>query len=397
MMKKALLVLLIILSLAPTFLWLKNAGTHQPGTEKWQQDKAVQSHYARVSAAAYPVLHQDQLWLVSISDAYIYQFAMEEQPRFVKRYDIGGKAKSLIIQPEGLIVATQENRLRNQWIQLNRLDFATGELTKLIEPAPVTGEMAHNLMLSNGWLYTWGLYDGEIELIWTDGDRLGRERLELSDQTEVQRGYNLSLPKINLPIFEVGDKAYLLGPEGVEQTAETARDLVAVSDEAYHKLSSDEYMHFYFHPEVVIARQKQKTDQIEEIMTQWTTTRDMIEELEQFDQTGEVKTYPSDVLSLPDLTRVSQLMTPGFIYPQHLMATAEADFDRYQSAVSAQTKVVDFYHNGLTQTEQAIDDYLASSQLGDFLRTPTSIGLIIAQFVSFFIGWQVLSKEDPNA
>lgn len=397
-MKRILQILLIILLLTPSFLWLHNSNSHQLGSLKLQGEKAVYSHYARISSTSYPILHQDKLFLISISDPYIYEFDMEDQPTNLNRYEIGGKSKIFLKKDNQLVIAYQENLIKNRLVSIKTFDLDKSEIGVLVNQAKVRGDMPSNIVAYDGGIYTWALEEDQINQIWTDGSQVLERKTGLTLNSTGDAGFNLNQQDSNIPVFELSDdqnKAYLLSPTDSQELVKVAGhyDLPFLNDEALMDLmETEKYSRFYFNGDHMLARLKSESEDWEDLLSQWIKTSDLVEQTKDELKHSAPVEHVTDVFRLPDLEPVKEMVTRSYLYPESLAISGSMDFSENYDAVMAQGRVVRHYQNLLSENNKALEDYMSNHQLKDFILSPTSIFLLFAQVIMLVIGFKVLKK-----
>ena len=397
-MKRILQIILMILLLTPSFLWLHNSRSHQLGSLKLQGEKAVYSHYARISSTSYPILHHDKLFLISISDPYIYEFEMGDQPTNINRYEIGGKAKTFLRKDDQLVIAYQENLIKNRLVSIKTFDLNSCDIEILVNQAKVRGDMASNIVAYEDGIYTWALEEDQITHIWTDGSQVLERKTGISLGPKSEAGFNLNQLDSNLPVFELSEdpgKAYLLSPSDSQELVkvEGHYDLPFLNDQAFMNLrETEEYSRFYFKDDHVLARLKSESEEWEDLLSQWIKTSDLVEQTKDELKNSAPGQHITDVFRLPNFEPVKNMVTTSYLYPESLAISGSMDFSENYDAVMAQGRVVRQYQNLLSENNKALEDYMSNHQLKDFILSPTSIFLLFAQVIMLVIGFKVLKK-----
>lgn len=401
-MKRILPVLLILFLLTPSFLWVCNLRSHRLGSLPLEGDRSVYAHMRRVSSTSYPVLHGEHLFLISISDPYIYEFSMGQEPVNQGRYEIGGKAKAILYREDALVIGYQDNRIKNHLTGIKTFDFESRGIETLVDREKVTGEMQKNMIVHNDWIYTWGLEGDQIAVIRTDGETVVRTESGFRWSPEGEAGFHLGQTMANLPVFEVrgGEaSAHLVTPEGSEALTLSADgyDLPFVDDDALQRLAdSGRYSRFYLSGDHLLARLDSASEEWEELLTQWIKIQDLVELTEEELERPRLRQHGTDVFALPDLTKVDHIFSESFLYPEDLAVSGDIDLERSRAAVQAQERVVSHYQALLDENDRALADYMATDQLKVFAGSPTSIFLILAQIIALSAGWAAIRKGEVS-
>lgn len=359
MKRKLLIVLLACLALLPGLIWWYDSHHHQLGLTDLQADKSLYQHRLQVTSAATPALFGETLFLISQTDPYLYEFDLSDQPELVVRYRVGPKQKHVLYQPDRIIMGFTVDGIRNYYGQIKVFQPSLRRLETVIEDVPFLSDATVNMMVYDGWIYTWGWQEDQVLVAWTDGTR-SEQVLLAPPPDKAAVGFRYQPKLVNYPLLEIGQNAYRLSPAGprlLEPTDPLSDGLV---DEAGlgRLLARTEYDQLYLAPDYLLARH---------LINQEAEDR---------------QPFVSDIFVLPGFQPAGQITSERVVYPADLAVSADLDFARRQADEAAQAKVVAFYERQLARTEQAMADYIAHRQTKAFVLSPTSLGLIGLQ-----IGW----------
>lgn len=398
-MTRVLKGLLILLMLTPSLLWVKNAGTHRLGSSSLEGSRSFYELMRRVSAASYPVIHGDSLFLISVSDKYIYEYALKGDPEYIARYDVGGKDKVLLHQGDRIFLGFQTNRIKNRLVEVRSFDFNRRIVEDVTDSQQVQGDIANNILVYDGWFYLWGLEGDRIRLTRTDGVRIRTDLLDHTVEEGERLGFHLGLPIENLPVFEVRGADYMrafhLAPEGVEELAveEDGYRLPLFDVQEFQRLvDSKHYSRFYLRPKELMARMDSASEEWEDRLTGWVRDDELIEETGEDLENIRATIHSTDVYRLPELDRTDSIVDRAFLYPRDLAVAPGADTDDNNEGVRAQERVVRFYQGLLDRNREEMTGYMEEHQLQDYFLTPTSFMLILSQLLLIPAGRKIFSE-----
>lgn len=398
-MKKVLSAGLLVLLLLPALAWGINARTHQLGQLPMEGEKARLQHMRRISATSFPVLTHDRLFLISISDPYIYEFTAAQTPEFLQRYPIGGKDKAILYVDGGIVIGFQEERISHRLVSVRYFDYAKRSMETLIDTQSVSGEMNHNLIVHEGWMYVWGFQEDTVQLFATDGTQVLKAQPDLTLEVTDQVGFHLDSPIENLPRFDVSGTQqrsfHLSVPEGRALTLEEAVDPLPGVDEAkFNALAqTGRYSHFYLQSDQLLGRFESDTDEWEDQLTDWVRDDEIIEETS--DKLADITPaeHRTEKFALPELTSLGINRDTGFLYPDDLIGAQGFETAENDAAVELQKNLVAHYQREMDRNEAEITAYQTDHQLVDYLLSPTSLVLILVQMVLAWFGFRLFFDQ----
>lgn len=372
-MKRKLLVVLVgLIAFLPSLIWWYDFHHHQLGLSDLQAQESVYRHRLQVTSAATPALFNETLFLISQTDPYLYEFELAKEPELIVRYRIGPNQKHVIYQPDRIVMGFRVDGIRNFYGQVKVFTPSERCLETVIENVPFLGDTTVNMMVYGGWIYSWGWQDNQVLLVWTDGTRTERKLLAPPDDMSAEVGFRYQPKLVNYPVLEISPaRAYELTPAGpglIEPTDNLA-DKLGDESRIHQLLGQSEYEYLYIAPDYLVARYL--TDE----------------------ESNGIKSFLSDVYVLPGLSPAGQMKTEGFVYPADLAVSGDYNFERNQSALEAQKKVVAYYEAQLARTEQMMADYLEREQAKAFVISPTSLSLIIIQFGWLYICLRAIKES----
>lgn len=372
MKKKLVIVLVTLLALLPSLVWWYDSHHHQLGLGDLQAEQSLYQHRLQVSLAAIPALFDETLYLISQTDSYLYEFDISNEPDLIVRYRIGPKQKHVMQQPDRIVMGFTVEGIRNFYGQVKVFTLSERRLETVIEDVPFLSNDSINMMVYNGWIYTWGWQEGQVLLSWTDGTQTEHHLLAPPDDSSEVVGFRYQPKLINYPVLEIGPtRAYELTPAGPAQMKPTDNFSERLGDEKrlHQLLEESKYDQLYLVQDYLLARH-----------------------LINDDASG-LQVFVSDVFVLPGLSPVGQINSEGFIYPVDLAVAGDYFFENQVAALEAQSKVVAHYEQQLARTEHAMAEYLAHQQARTFLFSPTSLSLIVIQFGWFYICLRAIKES----
>lgn len=398
-MKKLLSAGLLLLLLLPVLAWGMNARSHQLGQLPMEGEKARLQHMRRISATSFPVLTHDRLFLISISDPYIYEFTAAQTPEFVQRFDIGGKDKAIVYLDGGILVGFQEERISHRLVSVRYFDYAQRSIQTIIDPRSVTGEMNNNLIVADGWMVGWGHQDDTVELFATDGTQTLRLQPDLTLDPDDQVGFHLGSPIENLPRFDVvgaENRSFRLSvsAEGGLTLEKLAEPLPWLNEAKFNDLvETGRYSHFYLQSDQLLGRIRSDADQWEELLTDWVKDDEIITETSDRLAGISPTMHFTEKFSLPELESRGIAADLGFLYPEDLAAAREFQIAGNDGAVELQRRLVTYYQREMDRNEAQITAYQTQSQFFDYLRSPTSVVLILSQLILAGFGLRLFREK----
>ena len=388
-MKHVLRGLFSLLLLLPTLLWIMDSRSHQLGVVPLEGDRAFLKLMQRVSSGSHPFIAEDRLFLISISDPYIYEFTLEEVPTLVSRFEVGGKDKEILPIAGEIVLGYQEERIKNQLTTVKKFDFASRSIETLVASQRVVGDMSNNVLTRDGWMYLWGLDGNQMKLIWTDGHETHSKRIGLFEAGD-QAGFHLNLPIRNLPLFEVRDNAgeknlntdIFLTPDGLIEfgvTFEETEVLGASLQKLNNLVKSSRYSQFYLQADKLFARLNDRSQEWEAGLSDWVNDQTLMELTETKLKDIKPIDFLTDVYSWPELQLVNTRVDSAYLYPKDRLIDPDFQSSDLTEAVALQQRLVVNYQTLLEQNDRDRMAYLKSGQVRDYVGTPTSIGLVICQ------------------
>lgn len=397
-MKQLLRGIMILLMLTPSLLWTKNADTHRPGSSSLEKEKVFFELIRRVGGASYPVIHENSLFLVSVSDRYIYEFSLGAAPEFIERYDIGGKDKVMLLQEDQLVLGFQTNQIRNRFAGVRSFDLNHRTVDDVIDSQLVLGDLSNNILIYDGWIYLWGLEEDKIRITLTDGVRIRTFLLDHTMKEGEELGFHLSWPIENLPVFEIkgeDTRAFLVTPKEMAElpVSEGRIQQSFFDDEKFQKLvDSERYSHFFLQPELLLARVDSTSVEWEDQLTGWIKDDELIEETGDELESIKPTLHRTAMYDLPGLNYADTFEYSSFLYPKNLAVVEGFDTEVQGEAERAQERVIGHYQELLNENRSDMDRYMAEQQLKDFLMTPTSLVLIAIQLLLIPMAIKILEE-----
>ena len=356
-----------------------------------------------VSGLSYPILHSRRLYNISIFDKNIYEFEIGSSFRMVKRYPIGGKAKVILKKADSVLIAYQEYRLLNSYVEIIEFNFNSKESKVLLGKSKVIGLMKNNIIKHDNWIYAWSYTStGNVKVSTTDGYQYYEFNLNGLKETEIETiGFNLSYPMLNnTPILEVKSKS---GPSIFRIFTDKAPiELPSLNDndivnEGMYRQAVDRmiYHSLYLKKGKLIGVEKNKSLEDEASNTRWVPTKVLNDQLKNSKPKVQPNTYILDILDNTGNT-MNKLKLQGFIFPEYLIDMDIESIEKHNDAVVIQTDLVNYYQDELARNKQQLKDYSKEDKLRDYLGTPTSVMFILLQAI-MLLGTVLALKDHGKA
>lgn len=195
-----------LLLLLPAFLWLLNLSIHRPDPANINREILSAQFYTDITSQMVPFLDQGDVLGFAMTSRYAYRFPSDSPARLIHSDSVGEDLKQILPVADGYVIATQENGLRYQSIQLFHYEPQSRKVTQFGDPRLVQGDFYGNLIVKDDWIYFWFFEpSGDLFTAAYDGKEMTVHKLPGTiDFSKDEIGFNLASPKlVNRPVLEI--------------------------------------------------------------------------------------------------------------------------------------------------------------------------------------------------